>query len=247
MAELQAALADLARGLATLEEASVGLAGCKARAELALGRLERLADEPETGFVHWYELTERGFTLSITPLDVAEVLAAFREGTGAAWIFTSATLSLAGQFDHYLKRVGLVDARTLALPSPFDYERNALLYLPRDLPDPAYASDYTDCVVAAARPALECSRGRAFLLFTSHKALRRAAELLADLPYPLLVQGTAPRAQLLERFREAGNAVLLGAASFWEGVDVKGEALSLGGDRQAAVRRARRARCSRRA
>jgi len=227
MAALRAALETLAKTLAPLEETSVGLAGCKARAELALGKLARLAEPPETGFVHWYELSERGFNLSITPLDVAEVLAAFREGTGASWIFTSATLSLAGQFDHYLDRVGLGDARTLALPSPFDFERNALLYLPRDLPDPAFAPDYTERVVAAVRPVLECSRGRAFVLFTAHKALRRAAELLSDLPYPLLVQGTAPRAQLLERFRELGNAVLLGAASFWEGVDVKGEALSL--------------------
>jgi ATP-dependent DNA helicase DinG len=227
MTGLQDALAVLAQALAALEQASVGLAGCKARAELALGRLERLAAEPETGFVHWYELTERGFTLSITPLDVAEALTAFRRNTEATWVFTSATLSVAGEFEHYLKRVGLDEARTVSLPSPFDFEHNALLYLPRDLPDPSLASDYTERMVAAARPVLESSRGRAFLLFTSHRALRRAAELLADLPYPLLVQGTAPRAELLERFRAAGNAVLLGAASFWEGVDVKGEALSL--------------------
>jgi ATP-dependent DNA helicase DinG len=122
--------------------------------------------------------------------------------------------------------MGLDEAQTLALPSPFDYAHHALGYIPRGLPLPN-APDYTDAVVAALRPVLAASRGRAFLLFTSHRALKRAAELLADLPYPLFVQGSVPRAVLLERFRASGNGVLLGAASFWEGVDVRGEALSL--------------------
>jgi len=114
----------------------------------------------------------------------------------------------------------------VSLPSPFDYAHQALAYLPRGLPDPN-TPEYTDRVVAIARDVLAASQGRAFLLFTSHRALRRAAERLADtLPYPLFVQGTAPRHQLLTAFRESGNGVLLGAASFWEGVDVAGDALS---------------------
>ena len=113
----------------------------------------------------------------------------------------------------------------MSLPSPFDFPRQALTYLPKGLPDPN-APEYTERVVQAARPVITAARGRTFVLFTSHRALKKAAELLADLEFPLFVQGTAPRHQLLTRFRESGNGVLLGAASFWEGVDVAGEALS---------------------
>jgi ATP-dependent DNA helicase DinG len=223
---LRQALAQLATALEALAESSDGLAACLARAEELVRRMDRLCSAPETGWVHWYELSERGFVLSATPLDVAEPLKAFRAQARAAWIFTSATLSVAGRFEHFTGQMGLEHPHTLALPSPFDYERNALCYLPRGLPEPR-APDYTDRVIAAVRPALAASRGRAFLLFTSHRALKRAAELLADLPYPLFVQGTRPRAALLDEFRAAGNGVLLGAASFWEGVDVRGDALSL--------------------
>ena len=152
-------------------------------------------------------------------------LRALRQQSRAAWILTSATLSVAGEFGHFARQLGLDDPVTLSLPSPFDYARQALTYLPKNLPDPS-ASDYTDRVVDAVLPVLRASRGRAFLLFTSHRALRRAAERLASQPYPLFVQGTAPRQQLLTGFRASGNGVLLGAASFWEGVDVAGEALS---------------------
>jgi len=223
---LDEALTRLHDALASLGETSAGIDACAARAQQARERLALLMRDPEPGVVQWYELSERGFVLSVTPLDVAGPLADYRAKSGAAWIFTSATLAVGGEFEHFTRRVGLESPRTLALPSPFDFEHNALLYLPRGLPDPV-DRDYTDAVIEAARPALEASRGRAFLLFTSHRALRRAAELLDDLPYPILVQGTQPRQRLLERFRAEGNAILLGAASFWEGVDVKGEALSL--------------------
>ncbi|MEO8743598.1 MAG: ATP-dependent DNA helicase, partial [Lysobacteraceae bacterium] len=145
----------------------------------------------------------------------------------AAWIFTSATLSVAGRFTHFSRQLGLDDPVELCLESPFDYAHQALTYLPTGLPDPS-AADYIDRVVAAAVPVLEASRGRAFLLFTSHRALRRAAELLpARVAFPLFVQGTAPRHRLLTEFRASGNGLLLGAASFWGGVDVAGEALSV--------------------
>ena len=226
LAQLEDALGDVQRALGAMESRSEGLDACAARVDDLAARLELLRKPAESGWVQWYELSERGFVLSATPLDVAEPLRAFRAQSRAAWIFTSATLSVAGRFEHFTQQMGLDDPSTLLLPSPFDYRRNALAYVPRGLPMPN-VPEYTDRVIDAVRPALAASRGRAFLLFTSHRALKRAAERLADLPFPLFVQGTGPRALLLERFRASGNGVLLGAASFWEGVDVRGEALSL--------------------
>ncbi|HET6633237.1 MAG TPA: ATP-dependent DNA helicase [Rhodanobacteraceae bacterium] len=227
LAGLAAALEALADALADQAERSRGLALVAERAQALAGRLQRVLDgAADDAEVRWYETSAHGFSLSVTPLDLASPLRLRREATGAAWVFTSATLSVAGRFDHFARQLGLDAPRTLALQSPFDFQRQALCYLPPGLPDPS-AGDYTERVVEACLPVLEASRGRAFLLFTSHRALRRAAELLEGrLPYPLLVQGSAPRHALLQRFREAGDAVLLGAASFWEGVDVVGEALS---------------------
>jgi len=176
--------------------------------------------------VLWYELTARGFRLSRTPLDVAGPLAQHRTRSQAAWVFTSATLAIGGRFEHYAIKLGLKDPATLLAPSPFDWPGQALCYLPGGLPEPA-ARDYTDSIVEAIKPVLEASAGRAFVLFASHRALREAAQLLRDGPWPLFVQGEAPRSLLLERFRASGNGVLLGAASFREGVDVAGDALSV--------------------
>ncbi len=180
--------------------------------------------------VLWYELTARGFRLSRTPLDVAGPLARHRARSQAAWVFTSATLAIGGRFEHYAIKLGLREPRTLLAPSPFDWPRQALCYLPRGLPEPS-ARDYTQAIVDAVRPVLDASGGRAFVLFASHRALREAAALLRDpvdpAPWPLFVQGEAPRPVLLERFRASGNGVLLGAASFREGVDVAGDALSV--------------------
>ena len=176
--------------------------------------------------MRWYELTQRGFVLQRTPLDVSGPLRRYREQSRAAWIFTSATLSVAGDFRHICKRLGLDEPRELLQPSPFDWPNQALCYLPRGLPEPN-SRDYLGAMLDAVWPVLEASKGRAFLLFTSHRALREAAEQLRDGPWPLFVQGSAPRNTLLEQFRASGNGVLLGAASFWEGVDVAGEALSV--------------------
>ncbi|HSR64658.1 MAG TPA: ATP-dependent DNA helicase, partial [Xanthomonadaceae bacterium] len=194
-----------------------GLADGEPEGDVALGR---------STSVHWYELSPRGFRLQRTPLDVSGPLRAHRERSHAAWVFTSATLSVAGGFEHVAERLGLVDPATLLQPSPFDWNTQALCYLPRRLPEPM-ARDYTTALVDALMPVLEASGGRAFVLFASHRALREAAELLRDGPWPLFVQGEAPRQALLQRFRESGNGVLLGAASFREGVDVVGEALSV--------------------
>lgn len=181
--------------------------------------------------VLWYELTARGFRLSRTPLDVAGPLAQHRARSQAAWIFTSATLAVGGRFEHFAIKLGLYlkgddPPHTLLVPSPFDWETQALCYLPRGLPDPM-VRHYNESMVEKIRPVLEASGGRAFVLFASHRALREAAELLKGGPWPLFVQGEAPRPVLLERFRASGNGVLLGAASFREGVDVAGDALSV--------------------
>lgn len=247
------ALAELGRGLQTmaaclqdLEQASPGLEHCAGRADGLAARLQWLIDgaqkaaplaaddaekataaAPASPHVRWYECRGRGFALHSTPLEVAAQLRGFRELSGAAWVLASATLAVGERFDHYLASTGFDDARTLRLDSPFDYQQQAMLLLPPALPEPNHPG-HTQAVVRLALPLIRASRGRCFLLFTSHRALREAADRLRGATeFPLFVQGEAPRHQLLEDFRAAGNGVLLGAASFWEGVDVRGEALSL--------------------
>jgi ATP-dependent DNA helicase DinG len=168
----------------------------------------------------------------IAPLSIAETFARQVAESGRAWIFTSATLAVGRDFSLYQRELGLGDAATGCWDSPFDYLTQALLYVPRDLPAPN-SREHTEAVVAAALPVLKASGGRAFLLFTTLRALSAARELLADAfardgcDWPLLVQGEGSRTELLTRFRELGNAVLLGSQSFWEGVDVPGDALSV--------------------
>ncbi|MDI3263202.1 MAG: ATP-dependent DNA helicase [Fulvimonas sp.] len=219
-----AALADVLAGQAAR---SRGLEHAHARAATLALALDSLIEDDAAQAVRWYESSAHGFTLHATPLDAATPLRRLREASGAAWIHTSATLTVAGGFDHFARQLGLDEPPALALESPFDYARQALCYLPPGLPDPS-ARDYTERMLEAVLPVLEASDGRAFLLFTAHRALRRAAELLRGrVPWPLFVQGEAPRHRLLEDFRASGRGVLLGAASFWAGVDVAGEALSV--------------------
>jgi ATP-dependent DNA helicase DinG len=154
------------------------------------------------------------------------------ENGARAWIFTSATLSVKQDFSHYQQAMGLAGARTAGWDSPFDYASQALLYVPERMPGPN-SPGYTHAVVRAVLPVVAASRGRAFLLFTSLRAMREAHALLRDgfaregYDFPLLLQGEDSRSLLLERFRRLGNAVLVASQSFWEGVDVRGEALSL--------------------
>lgn len=220
-------LIDLSAALEIAAPHGQGLANCARRADDLLDRLLQISESPPADYVAWLETTTRGFILRLSPLEVA---APFRqcmtEAANKAWIFTSATLAVQEDFTHFQSQLGLESADTGLWGSPFDYPSQSLLYLPEGLPPPA-TPEYTERVVQAALPVLEASAGRAFLLFTSHRALRVAAELLAGrIAYPLLVQGSMPRAALLERFRDLGNAVLLGTSSFWGGVDVRGEALS---------------------
>jgi ATP-dependent DNA helicase DinG len=225
--DLRELLATLTELLASQAERSRGFANLHERAGLFADRLDRIVEGRGDRDVRWYEQYPRGFALYATPLDLAAPMRTLREHTQAAWIHTSATLSVAADFGHFARQLGLDEPQTLSLESPFDYARQGLCYLPPPLPDPN-ARDYTEKVIEAVLPVLHASHGRAFLLFTSHRALRRAAELLQDkVPWPLFVQGTAPRPRLLEEFRASGHGVLLGAASFWEGVDVVGESLSV--------------------
>jgi ATP-dependent DNA helicase DinG len=225
---LAKALEALRAPLAEQSERSEGLGGCARRAGEAAALLARIREEQAKNEVRWVEVFGQSLQLHVTPLVPAELFRKQMADHPRAWIFTSATLAMGEDFSHFKRELGIEDAAARSWPSPFDYPRQALLYSPRGLPADPNDPGYTDAVVEAALPVLAASGGRAFLLFTSHRALRRAHELLKDrIAYPLLVQGTGSRSELLVRFRQLGNAVLLGAASFWEGVDVRGEALSV--------------------
>lgn len=226
---LEDALRALVDALEGQAERSPGLQACHVRGQALRQKLDELHPRGADAVpcVRWYELAGRGFSLHITPLDIAGPLSEFRAKAHAAWIFTSATLAVAGSFAHFAGQLGVAEPMTLLQPSPFDYAQQSLAWLPPELPDPAERG-YTETLLRTALPALEASGGRAFLLFTSHRALREAADwLAANTGFPLFVQGNQPRHLLLQAFRESGNGLLLGAASFWEGVDVAGEALSL--------------------
>jgi len=229
LGSLAGALETLAGALAAQAERSEGLAACARRAGEAAARIERLRATADETQVRWVEVFSQAVQLHLTPLSAARPFQRQLEGHPRAWIFTSATLAVGEDFSHFTRELGLENARSAHWPSPFDYARQARLYVPRGLPENPNDAGYTDAVVDAALAAIKASRGRAFLLFTSLRALRRAHQRLQDeaIDYPLLVQGTGSRSDLLRRFRDLGNAVLLGSQSFWEGVDVRGEALSL--------------------
>ena len=238
---LASALDRLATELAHFAERSEDLASVAHRAQEAARLVARWRDGPDAipdspdevqDWIRWIDVTPHGFQLQASPLSVAPLMRRQVEGSARAWIFTSATLAVGRDFSHYTAQLGLEHAATGAWESPFDYEAQGLLYVPRGLPAPN-SPEHTDAVVAAALPLIAASGGRAFLLFTTLRALAQARERLADAfaraghAFPLLVQGEGSRSELLVRFRELGNAVLLGSASFWEGVDVPGDALTL--------------------
>ncbi len=203
------------------------------------------------GVIRWAEAYSQSLAFHLTPLSVANIFRKQVFGKKRAWIFTSATLAVKGKFGHYQTEMGLMNAdtkddeddafndradegkvETASWASPFDYPNQALLYLPTGLPAPN-TPDHTEAIVKAALPLIEAAAGRAFLLFTSLKAMDRAHGLLKEIfeqrgiTFPLMVQGEGTRTELLERFRKLGNAVLVASHSFWEGVDVKGDALSV--------------------
>ena len=225
-------LAHLNGLLESQAQRSEGLEKCWQRGVELLLKIKQWGDKEQEGFVRWLEVFHHSIQLNTTPLSIAEIFAKQIGGHPRAWIFTSATLAVKQNFSHYQTEMGLLEARTACWDSPFNYQEQALLYVPPALPEPN-SPGYTDAVIQAAFPLIEASKGRAFLLFTSLRAMQRAHEILTaefdrkGLSYPLMLQGEGSRNDLLSRFREHGNAVLLGSQSFWEGVDVRGEALSL--------------------
>jgi ATP-dependent DNA helicase DinG len=224
---LDSAIAALNPVVIPLQGASRGMDACLQRLAEIQAHFDHLDKPVPDTEVRWFERRGRGIAIHTTPLDISNLFSSFCEQLDAAWVFTSATLSVNGGFDHFVRLLGLQDADTLNLDSPFDYENNALMWLPKDLPEPREHA-FVPALLEQVRPILEASKGRAFMLFTSHRALKQAAELLAGtIDHPLFVQGEMPRSMLLEAFRESGDGILLGSASFWGGVDVMGEALSL--------------------
>ncbi|HEX5393660.1 MAG TPA: ATP-dependent DNA helicase [Rhodocyclaceae bacterium] len=244
LADVERALGNLIKHLEAQAGRAEGIDNCARRTSEMLLRLKRWqasgavpagteADAgPDEAWVKWIEVYSQSLALNMTPLSVADIFQRQLEGHPRAWIFTSATLAVGGDFGHYCGQLGLVDAATGQWGSPFDYGANGLLYCPTGMPDPN-APNYTDAVVEAAWPAIVAAGGRAFVLCTSLKAMRRIHEVLrekldaAKMELPLLLQGEGSRTELLDRFRRLGNAILVASQSFWEGVDVRGEALSL--------------------
>ena len=225
MATLMQVVDDLLVIMQELSQRGKGLKTCYERLQEQSVRLKRLQTTQENT-VQWYETFTRSFSLITTPLDIALPFSRQMDSFTCAWIFTSATLAVGQSFEHYTQRIGLSEAEEELLDSPFDYWHNALLYSPTNIPEPQHV-EFVPSVVEAAIPVIKACGGRTFMLFTSYKALNEAAELLeGELDYPMLVQGESPQRDMIERFRELGNAVLLGTSSFWEGVDVRGEALS---------------------
>ena len=244
LARLHDELEALRELLAAHEERAEDIRNARERTDQALALIEQWQEADtrpkEDGYgealanevVRWIESYAQTASLYMTPLDVGKIFAGQVGAADKAWIFTSATLSVNGDFGHYQREMGLESAATASWPSPYDFERQALLYVPEGLPDPN-SEGYLDAVIEAAWPVVRASGGHAFLLFTSLRAMQRAHERIgarlreAKLDWPLLLQGSGSKNELLDRFRRSPHAVLLGSQSFWEGVDVKGEQLSV--------------------
>lgn len=234
---LEKALADFQAVLDTQAQRSEGLANCLRRSEEMAERLASWRKPEARELILWVEVFTQSLALNATPLHVADVFKRQLEAQPRAWVFTSATLAVGkADFGHYCRELGLAwmdpPPLTAVWGSPFDYAQQALLYAPAGMPDPN-APNYSEHVAGVALPLIRAARGRAFVLCTSLRAMRRIHELIVDgLQHakdelPVLLQGEGSRTELLERFRRLGNAVLVASQSFWEGVDVPGDALSL--------------------
>lgn len=229
---MQSKLTEMTAVLETQAARDPLLEKCWQRGEALGAQLTSWFKAQNTNLVRWVEVFTHSVQLHATPLSVAESFGKQLNAQPRAWIFTSATLAVKNDFSHYIAQMGLNAATTAAWQSPFDYQAQALFYVPPEMPDPN-SPNYTSSVVAAALPVLQASGGRAFVLSTSLRAMREIHALLKEafsangIESPLLLQGDSSRTELLERFRKLGNAVLVGSQSFWEGVDVRGEALSV--------------------
>ena len=191
------------------------------------GKFDKVCQTQEQGYSYWFDTSKRHFSLHITPLSIADKFGEYVEESDSAWVFTSATVSVDDKFEHYTSQLGLPDARTQILGSPFNYQEQAVFCVPRYFPEPNDKAA-VKALADLTKELVKASKGRAFVLFTSHRVMNLVADILEDeLNLPLLVQGTTSKRLLLEQFRLAKNAVLLGTGSFWEGVDVRGDTLSL--------------------
>ncbi len=230
-AEMQEKLKALTDVLETQAARDPALENCWQRGAALIVQLQRWLGAENANLVRWVEVFTQSVQLHATPLSVAEGFGKQLNAQPRAWIFTSATLAVKSDFSHYVNQMGLTNADTGYWSSPFDYDKQALFYAPPGMPDPN-SPGYSASVAAAALPVIQASQGRAFVLCTSLRAMREIHALLKEsfeqngIEYPLLMQGESSRTELLERFRKRGNAVLVGSQSFWEGVDVRGEALS---------------------
>ena len=227
-AALTEALAAFELALEAAAPAGEGLRRCHERCREIQAHLDAWLHAHDSAHVRWAEIAERGFRLHSTPLDIGAGFAAMRAAHPAAWIFTSGTLAVGDDFSAFCERLGLHDAHTRRWESPYNFRANALLYLPPDMPDPR-TDEFAEALTSVIAQVAAAGRGRAFCLFTSYEMMHRAHRRLAardDCDWPLLLQGDAPKTELLARFRRSGRALLFGAASFWEGVDVVGEELS---------------------
>jgi ATP-dependent DNA helicase DinG len=226
---LDEALARFAHAVATPPigvEVPPDLVLARARADSLRKDLALLTTAEDDRYVYFVEQRGRSLQLRAAPIDPSEIIRDAVLGGRHATVLTSATLSVEGSFGYALGRLGVRDAATLSVPSEFDYRSQALLYLPGEMPDPR-TRDFNRAAAEEVEAILECTRGRAFVLFTSYSALREVRqEIDGRVPWPVLVQGEAPRSALLRDFRATPNAVLLATASFWQGIDVAGEALS---------------------
>ncbi len=229
--EMQARLQELAAVLESQAARDPALENCWQRATALEVQLRRWHKAENENLVRWVEVFTQSVQLHATPLSVAEGFGKQLNAQPRSWIFTSATLAVKSNFSHYIGQMGLVAASTGHWESPFDYGQQALFYVPKDMPEPN-SPGYSAAVAAVALPVIQASGGRAFVLCTSLRAMREIHALLKEafiqngMEYPLMMQGESSRSELLERFRKRGNAVLVGSQSFWEGVDVRGEALS---------------------
>ena len=228
---LRLSLARLNTALAEIADSSIELDKLHEQLTSIMERLVLLATDDAWDGLRWLEINPRSLRINLTPLDVSSTLNGLIDNGHQAWIFTSATLAVGEDFSHFAKRMGLVNVAGLTFPSPYAVEQNGLIYLPPGLPQPSEFG-HTESVLEAVIPLLKKTTGGMFCLFTSHRALNTAkkwcrAHKKSLGGRQLLVQGSAPRDDLLRRFREAGDAVLLGTGSFWEGVDVRGQALTI--------------------
>lgn len=196
------------------------------RANLIKGRIDRVCDVDITGYSYWYDTSPRHFALHITPLSVADKFHEQIEIKQGAWIFTSATLAVSGDFKHFTERLGLKPTKQFSLPSPFDYQKQARLCVPRYLPEPN-SNGLADKLVRMLAPVIEENDGRCFFLCTSHSMMRELGKKFREvLELPVLMQGEMSKQKTLAEFMELGNALLVATGAFWEGIDVRGDALS---------------------